>query len=97
MRTDSDGFSGYMLGVAEMRESLKIIRQAMGKISADGAVRAEAPGVVPPEREKMKTEMEALIYHFKIFTEGFSPPAGETFVTVEFPRGELGVFVASDG
>src|SRR5947207_12576410 len=76
-RTDSDCFGRYMIRVAEMRESLKIIRQAMGKISADGAVRAEAPGVVPPEREKMKTEMEALIYHFKIFTEGFSPPPGE--------------------
>jgi NADH-quinone oxidoreductase subunit D len=60
-------------------------------------VRTEAPGIVPPEREKMKTEMEALIYHFKIFTEGFSPPPGEVFVAIESPRGELGVFVASDG
>ena len=96
-RTDSDCFGRYMIRVAEMRESLKIIRQAMGKIPAEGAVRAEAPGVVPPEREKMKTEMEALIYHFKIFTEGFSPPPGEAFVAVESPRGELGAFVASDG
>jgi len=96
-RTDSDCFGRYMIRVAEMRESLKIIRQAMSKIPAEGAVRAEAPGVVPPEREKMKTEMEALIYHFKIFTEGFSPPPGEAFVAVESPRGELGAFVASDG
>jgi NADH-quinone oxidoreductase subunit D len=86
-----------MVRVAEMRESLKIVRQAMAKITNDGPFRAEAPGVIPPAREKMKTEMEALIYHFKIFTEGFAPPPGEVFVTVESPRGELGCFVASDG
>jgi NADH-quinone oxidoreductase subunit D len=86
-----------MLRVAEMRESLKIVTQAMAKISDSGPVRSEAPGIVPPQREKMKTEMEALIYHFKIFTEGFAPPPGEAFVAVESPRGELGCFVASDG
>jgi NADH-quinone oxidoreductase subunit D len=96
-RTDSDCFGRYMLRVAEMRESLKIVTQAMAKISDSGPVRSEAPGIVPPAREKMKTEMEALIYHFKIFTEGFAPPPGETFVAVESPRGELGCFVASDG
>ena len=96
-RTDSDCFGRYMVRVAEMRESLKIVRQALDKITDDGAIKAEAPGIVPPQREKMKTEMEALIYHFKIFTEGFSPPAGEAFVTVESPRGELGCFIASDG
>jgi NADH-quinone oxidoreductase subunit D len=96
-RTDSDCFGRYMVRVAEMRESLKIVRQAMGKITNDGPIRSEAPGIVPPAREKMKTEMEALIYHFKIFTEGFAPPPGEAFVTVESPRGELGCFVASDG
>jgi len=96
-RTDSDCFGRYMVRVAEMRESLKIIRQAMKKIPPEGPVRTEAPGIVPPDREKMKTEMEALIYHFKIFTEGFSPPPGEAFAAVESPRGELGVFVASDG
>ena len=96
-RTDSDCFGRYMVRVAEMRESLKIVTQAMSKISDSGPVRSEAPGIVPPEREKMKTEMEALIYHFKIFTEGFAPPPGEAFVAVESPRGELGCFVASDG
>jgi NADH-quinone oxidoreductase subunit D len=96
-RTDSDCFGRYMLRVAEMRESLKIVTQAMAKISDSGPVRSEAPGIVPPQREKMKTEMEALIYHFKIFTEGFAPPPGEAFVAVESPRGELGCFVASDG
>jgi NADH-quinone oxidoreductase subunit D len=96
-RTDSDCFGRYMIRVAEMRESLKIIRQAMAKITDEGPIKTDAPGIVPPQREKMKTEMEALIYHFKIFTEGFSPPPGEAFVTVESPRGELGCFIASDG
>jgi NADH-quinone oxidoreductase subunit D len=96
-RTDSDCFGRYMVRVAEMRESLKIIRQAVDKITPDGPFRTEAAGIIPPEREKMKTEMEALIYHFKIFTEGFSPAPGQAFATIESPRGELGVFVASDG
>jgi NADH-quinone oxidoreductase subunit D len=96
-RTESDCFARYIVRVAEMRESLKIIRQVIDKIPADGPIRTDAPGIVPPGREKMKTEMEALIYHFKIFTEGFSPPVGEAFATVESPRGELGCFIASDG
>jgi len=96
-RTDSDCFGRYMIRVAEMRESIKIARQAMAKITDVGAIKAEAPGIIPPQREKMKTEMEALIYHFKIFTEGFSPPPGEAFATIESPRGELGCFIASDG
>jgi NADH-quinone oxidoreductase subunit D len=96
-RTESDCFARYIVRVAEMRESLKIIRQVIDKIPAEGPIRTEAPGIVPPDREKMKTEMEALIYHFKIFTEGFAPPPGEAFATVESPRGELGCFIASDG
>ena len=96
-RTDSDCFARYMLRIAEMRESLKIVKQAMEKITDEGPIRAEAPGIIPPPREKMKTEMEALIYHFKIVTEGFSPPPGEAYVTIESPRGELGCFIASDG
>ena len=96
-RTESDCYARYLVRVAEIRESLKIVRQAMDKIKDEGPVKAEAPGIIPPQREKMKTEMEALIYHFKIFTEGFSPPPGEAFVAVESPRGELGCLVASDG
>ncbi len=96
-RTDSDCFGRYMIRVQEMRESLKIIAQAMEKITDQGEIKAEAPGIIPPQREKMKTEMEALIYHFKIFTEGFSPAPGEAYVTVESPRGELGCFIVSDG
>ncbi|GAC1616397.1 MAG: NADH dehydrogenase (quinone) subunit D [Candidatus Acidiferrum sp.] len=95
--TASDCYARYLVRVREMRESLKIIRQAMGKITDEGPIKTDAPGIVPPQREKMKTEMEALIYHFKIFTEGFSPAPGESFATIESPRGELGCFVASDG
>ncbi len=73
-RTESDCFARYLVRVAELRESVKIVRQAMDKITDEGPHKAEAPGIIPPAREKMKTEMEALIYHFKIFTEGFSPP-----------------------
>jgi NADH-quinone oxidoreductase subunit D len=96
-RTDSDCFARYMLRIAEMRESLKIIKQAMEMITDSGLIKTEAAGIIPPQREKMKTEMEALIYHFKIFTEGFSPAPGEAYVTIESPRGELGCFIASDG
>jgi len=96
-RTDSDCYGRYMLRVAEIRESLKIVEQAMAKITDSGPIRTEAPGIVPPEREKMKTEMEELIYHFKIFTEGFSPPPGDAYVAIESPRGELGCYIASDG
>ena len=96
-RTESDCYARYLVRVAEMRESVKIVRQAMEKITDEGEIKTEAPGIIPPEREKMKTEMEALIYHFKIFTEGFSPPPGEAYAAVESPRGELGCFVASDG
>jgi len=96
-RPEGDCYARYLVRLAEMRESLKIIRQAMPRITPEGPIRADAPGIVPPEREKMKTEMEALIYHFKIFTEGFSPPPGEVYQVIESPRGELGFYVASDG
>ncbi|HTZ32314.1 MAG TPA: NADH dehydrogenase (quinone) subunit D [Methylomirabilota bacterium] len=96
-RTESDCYARYLVRVAEIRESIKIVRQAVDKITDEGPIKSEAPGIIPPEREKMKTEMEALIYHFKIFTEGFSPAPGEAYVAVESPRGELGCFIASDG
>ncbi len=96
-RPEGDCYARYLVRLDEMRESLNIIRQVLERNLNDGPFRAEAPGVIPPSREKMKTEMEALIYHFKIFTEGFSPPPGEVYQTIESPRGELGVYVASDG
>lgn len=96
-RPEGDCYARYLVRLDEMRESLNIIRQVLERNLNEGPFLAEAPGVIPPSREKMKTEMEALIYHFKIFTEGFSPPPGEVYHTIESPRGELGVYVASDG
>ncbi len=96
-RTESDCYARYLVRVAEMRESLKIVRQAMPLIAPEGPFKADVPGIIPPPREEMKTEMEALIYHFKIFTEGFAPPPGEVYQRIESPRGELGFFVVSDG
>ena len=96
-QTAGDCYARYLVRVAEMRESMKIVRQAMAKIPPEGPIRSEAPGIVPPSREEMKTSIEGLIYHFKIFTEGFAPPPGEVQVAIESPRGELAVYVASDG
>jgi len=95
--TEGDSYARYQVRVAEMRESLKIIRQAIDKIPSEGPFRADVPGIIPPSREEMKTSIEGLIYHFKIFTEGFAPPPGEVYQAIESPRGELGVFMASDG
>jgi NADH-quinone oxidoreductase subunit D len=96
-QTAGDCYARYLVRLAEMRESVKIVRQAMEKIPSQGAFRAEAPGIIPPSREEMKTSIEGLIYHFKIFTEGFAPPPGEVYQAIESPRGELGVFMVSDG
>ena len=96
-QTAGDCYARYQVRVAEMRESLKIIKQAMEKIEPTGPFRAAVQGIIPPSREEMKTSIEGLIYHFKIFTEGFAPPPGEVYQAIESPRGELGVFMASDG
>jgi NADH-quinone oxidoreductase subunit D len=96
-QTAGDCYARYQVRVAEIRESIKIVRQAMDKVPAEGPIRTEAPGIVPPSREEMKTSIEGLIYHFKIYTEGFAPPPGEVYQAIESPRGELGFFVASDG
>jgi NADH-quinone oxidoreductase subunit D len=94
--TQGDVFTRYLLRVQEMRESIAIVKQALHGLPA-GPIKANAPKVVLPDREKMKTEMEALIYHFKIITEGFAVPAGEVYQAVESPRGEMGYYVVSDG
>ena len=96
-QTAGDCFARYQVRIAEIRESIKIVRQAMEKIPSEGPFRAVVPGVIPPSREEMKTSIEGLIYHFKIFTEGFAAPPGEVYQAIESPRGELGVFMASDG
>jgi len=95
--TGADCYARYQVRVAEMRESLKIIKQAKERIEPTGPFRANAPGIIQPSREEMKTSIEGLIYHFKIFTEGFAPPPGEVYQAIESPRGELGIFIASDG
>jgi len=93
---DGDVFARYMCRVQEMRESISMVSQALVGMP-EGAVKADAPKVVLPDREQMKTQMEALIYHFKIVTEGFSVPAGEVYQSIESPRGEMAYYVVSDG
>ncbi len=96
VRSEGDVFSRYMVRVEELRESNKIVQQTLAGLP-EGRIKADAPKVVLPEREKMKTQMEALIYHFKIITEGFTVPAGEVYQAIESPRGEMGYYVVSDG
>ena len=91
-----DVWARYVCRVQELRESIGIVQQALAGMP-EGPTKADAPKVVLPDREKMKTQMEALIYHFKIITEGFTVPAGEVYQGVESPRGEMGYYVVSDG
>src|SRR6266851_1047194 len=93
---DGDVFARYVCRVAEMRESIAMVQQAVDGMP-EGPIKAVAPKVVLPDREMMKTQMEALIYHFKIITEGFAVPAGEVYQAVESPRGEMGYYIVSDG
>lgn len=93
---EGDVYARFRVRIAEMRQSARIVQQCMDGMP-EGPIQADAPKVVLPEREKMKTQMEALIYHFKIVTEGFRVPAGEAYVPVESPRGEIGFYVVSDG
>jgi len=94
--TEGDVFARYVCRVQELRESIAIVQQTLDGMPS-GPIKADAPKVVLPDREKMKTQMEALIYHFKIITEGFAVPAGEVYQAVESPRGEMGYYVVSDG
>jgi NADH-quinone oxidoreductase subunit D len=93
---EGDCWARYVIRLVEMRESVKIIQQALDGMP-DGPVKADAPKIVLPDREKMKTQMEALIHHFKIVTEGFAVPAGEVYQGIESPRGQMGYYVVSDG
>jgi len=93
---ENDVFARYRVRLEELRQSARIIKQALEGMP-EGAWQADAPKIVLPEREKMKTQMEALIYHFKIVTEGFRVPAGEVYQCVESPRGEIGYYVVSNG
>ena len=95
-RTGNDVYARYEVRMEEMRQSLRIVKQALDGMPA-GPWQADAPHVLLPDREKMKTQMESLIYHFKIVTEGFQVPEGAVYQIVESPRGELGYYVVSDG
>ncbi len=93
---EGDVYARYLLRVQELRESNKIVQQTLDGVP-QGRIKADAPKIVLPDREKMKTQMEALIYHFKIVTEGFPVPAGEVYQAIESPRGEMGYYIVSDG
>ncbi|HRO50564.1 MAG TPA: NADH-quinone oxidoreductase subunit D [Hyphomicrobium sp.] len=97
---NGDCYDRYLIRMLEMRESVKIMKQVCEKLtSAEGAgpVSAPNPRVVPPKRGEMKRSMEALINHFKLYTEGFHVPAGEVYAAVEAPKGEFGVYLVADG
>ena len=94
--TNGDCYERFLIRVEEMKQSLKIINQCIEHMPEGDCVNND-PTITPTKREKMKTSMEALINHFKLFTEGFHVPAGETYQCVEAPKGEFGVFLVSDG
>ena len=96
-QTKGDVYSRYLVRVAEMRESMKICRQALERITPTGIFAIDDPRITPPPKDRVYTEMEALIQHFLIYSQGFTVPAGEAYVPVEGPRGEQGFYVVSDG
>jgi NADH-quinone oxidoreductase subunit D len=97
VRTEGDVYARYLVRVAEMRESVKICRQALARITPTGPFAIDDPRITPPPKDRVYTEMEALIQHFLIYSQGFTVPAGEAYVPVEGPRGEQGFYVVSDG
>jgi NADH-quinone oxidoreductase subunit D len=96
-QTAGDAYARYQVRVAEMRESVKLCRQALERISPTGAFAVDDPRITPPPKDRVYTEMEALIQHFLIYSQGFTVPEGEAYVPVEGPRGEHGFSIVSDG
>lgn len=96
IRTAGDAYARYLIRVAEIRESVKILHQALARLPEGPFITADRK-VAPPPKEELAHSMEAVIHHFKLWTEGFRPPAGEAYVGIEAPRGELGFYVVSDG
>jgi NADH-quinone oxidoreductase subunit D len=94
--TDGDTYARYLARMEEMRQSLRIVQQALDRCP-DGPVRSNNRKFVPPPRAEIGVSMEALIHHFKLWTEGFIPPKGAVYQAVESPRGDLGVYLESDG
>ena len=93
---NGDCYDRYLVRMQEMRQALKLIEQCLEKL-APGAVVVDDPKIAPPKRGLMKESMEAMIHHFKLYTEGYKVPAGETYTAVEAPKGEFGVFLIADG
>src|SRR6266567_8601322 len=93
---DCDVWARYLVRMREMKESQKIVRQALARLKP-GPVKADAPKVVLPDREAMKTHMDALIHHFLLVAEGMDVPAGEVYFPIEASKGELGVYIKSTG
>jgi len=93
---NGDSYDRYLIRVAEMRESIKIIKQCLAKMP-QGPIMTSDRKIAPPKRGEMKHSMEALINHFKLFTEGYHVPAGEAYAAVEAPKGEFGVYIISTG
>jgi NADH-quinone oxidoreductase subunit D len=91
-----DCYARYLVRMEEMRQSLKIMQQCLRDMP-QGPIKSDDYKVTPPPRAEMKNSMEALIHHFKLFTEGYHVPAGETYTAVEAPKGEFGVYLVSDG
>lgn len=93
---NGDTYDRYLLRMEEMRQSLKIIEQCLNKMP-EGEIRTDDHKIVPPKRSEMKESMEALIHHFKLNTEGFQVPPGSTYTAIEAPKGEMGIYLVSDG
>jgi NADH-quinone oxidoreductase subunit D len=94
--TNGDCYDRYLVRILEMGQSLRIMKQCLNELP-EGPVHSEDPKIAPPRRADMKQSMEALIHHFKLYTEGYHVPAGETYCAVEAPKGEFGVYLISDG
>jgi NADH-quinone oxidoreductase subunit D len=94
--TTGDCYARYLVRMEEMRQSCKIMKQAIEKMP-EGPVMVDDGKITPPKRAEMKNSMEALIHHFKLYTEGYHVPAGETYTATEAPKGEFGVYLVSDG
>ncbi|AHJ68896.1 NADH-quinone oxidoreductase subunit D [Granulibacter bethesdensis] len=93
---NGDCYDRYLVRVEEMRQSVRIVKQCLGKIRP-GPIKVQDHKITPPPRAEMKRSMEALIHHFKLYTEGYHVPEGATYTAVESPKGEFGVYLVSDG
>jgi len=96
--TNGDSYDRYLVRVEELRQSNRIIKQCLAWLRANpGPVMIDHHKIAPPSRMDMKSNMESLIHHFKLFTEGFHVPEGEAYAAVEHPKGEFGIYIVSDG